>query len=114
MDAMATLQIVLSIVSGIATAIPLMIKLVSTINTAAKEKNWNQLMKMTLDYMAQAESNIASGADRKQWVISMVRASASTIDYPMTDTDVQKIESLIDTMCTASKTINATTFESMA
>ena len=106
MDFNYWIQIAISILSGIAVAIPLIIKLVNVVKDSVKEKNWNLLMKMTMDYMTEAEKNIASGAERKQWVMSMVIASAANINYPMTDDDVKKIEDLIDAICDASKIIN--------
>ena len=106
MDFNYWIQIAISILSGIAVAIPLIIKLVNVVKDSVKEKNWNLLMKMTMDYMTEAEKNIASGAERKQWVMSMVIASASNINYPMTDEDVKKIEDLIDAICDASKILN--------
>ena len=89
MDFNYWIQIVISILSGIAVAIPLIIKLVNVVKDSVKEKNWNLLMKMTMDYMTEAEKNIASGAERKEWVMSMVIASAANINYPMTDEDVK-------------------------
>ena len=106
MDFNYWIQIVISILSGIAVAIPLIIKLIEVVKKATKEKNWNLLMKMTMDYMTEAEKNIASGAERKEWVMSMVIASAANINYPMTDDDVKKIEDLIDAICDASKILN--------
>ena len=106
MDFNYWIQIVISILSGIAVAIPLIIKLVEVVKKATKEKNWNLLLKMTMDYMTEAEKNIASGAERKEWVMSMVIASAANINYPMTDDDVKKIEDLIDAICDASKILN--------
>ena len=106
MDFNYWIQIVISILSGIAVAIPLIIKLVNVVKDSVKEKNWNLLMKMTMDYMTEAEKNIASGAERKEWVMSMVIASAANINYPMTDEDIQKIEDLIDAICDASKILN--------
>ena len=106
MDFKYWIQIVISILSGIAVAIPLIIKLVNVVKDSVKEKNWNLLMKMTMDYMTEAEKNIASGAERKEWVMSMVIASAANINYPMTDDDVKKIEDLIDAICDASKILN--------
>lgn len=106
MDFNYWIQIAISILSGIAVAIPLIIKLVNVVKDSVKEKNWNLLMKMTMDYMTEAEKNIASGAERKEWVMSMVIASASNINYPMTDEDVKKIEDLIDAICDASKILN--------
>ena len=106
MDFNYWIQIAISILSGIAVAIPLIIKLVEVVRNSVKEKNWNLLIKMTMDYMTEAEKNIASGAERKEWVMSMVIASAANINYPMTDDDVKKIEDLIDAICDASKILN--------
>ena len=106
MDFNYWVQIAISILSGIAVAIPLVIKLIEVVKNATKEKNWNLLLKMTMDYMTEAEKNIASGAERKEWVMSMVIASAANINYPMTDDDVKKIEDLIDAICDASKILN--------
>ena len=106
MDFNYWIQIAISILSGIAVAIPLIIKLVNVVKDATRSKNWNLLIKMAMDYMTEAEKNIASGAERKQWVMSMVIASASNINYPMTDEDVKKIEDLIDAICDASKILN--------
>ena len=106
MDFNYWIRIAISILSGIAVAIPLIIKLVNVVKDSVKEKNWNLLMKITMDYMTEAEKNIASGAERKEWVMSMVIASAANINYPMTDEDVKKIEDLIDAICDASKILN--------
>lgn len=106
MDFNYWIQIAISILSGIAVTIPLIIKLIEVVKKSTKEKNWNLLLKMTMDYMTEAEKNIASGAERKEWVMSMVIASAANINYPMTDDDVKKIEDLIDAICDASKILN--------
>ena len=46
MDFNYWIQIAISILSGIAVAIPLIIKLVNVVKDSVKEKNWNLLMKM--------------------------------------------------------------------
>lgn len=106
MDAVNWAQLIIAILGGIATAIPLIIKLVSVVQSAIREKNWNQLVKMTMDYMTQAEKNFESGAERKEWVMSMVKTSAATINYILTDEDIIKLSDLIDAICSASKIIN--------
>ena len=106
MDIMNWVQIIVAILGGIATAIPLVIKLVDVVKKSVKEKNWNQLVKMTMDYMTQAEKNFESGAERKEWVMSMVKASAATINYDLTPEDEAKLADLIDAICDASKIIN--------
>ena len=106
MDAVNWAQLIIAILGGIATAIPLIIKLVSVVQSAIREKNWNQLVKMTMDYMTQAEKNFERGAERKEWVMSMVKTSAATINYTLTDEDIIKLSDLIDAICSASKIIN--------
>ena len=106
MDAVNWAQLIIAILGGIATAIPLIIKLVSVVQSAIREKNWNQLVKMTMDYMTQAEKNFESGAERKEWVMSMVKTSAATINYTLTDEEIIKLSDLIDAICSASKIIN--------
>lgn len=106
MDTMNWVQLITAILAGLATAIPLVVKLVNVVQAAVKEKNWNQLLKMMMDYMTQAEKNISSGAERKEWVMSMVKASATTINYDLTPEDEAKLADLIDAICDASKIIN--------
>lgn len=106
MDAVNWVQLITAIFAGLATAIPLVMKLADTIKKATKEKNWNLLLKMAMNYMTEAEKNIASGAERKEWVLSMVKASAVNINYDLTDEDIQKLSDLIDAICDASKIIN--------
>ena len=106
MDTMNWVQLITAILAGLATAIPLVVKLVNVVQAAVKEKNWNQLLKRMMDYMTQAEKNISSGAERKEWVMSMVKASAATINYDLTPEDEAKLADLIDAICDASKIIN--------
>lgn len=106
MDTINWVQLITAILAGLATAIPLVVKLVNVVQASVKEKNWNQLLKMMMDYMAQAEKNISSGAERKEWVMSMVKTSAATINYDLTPEDEAKLSDLIDAICDASKIIN--------
>lgn len=102
---MQWLQLVASIVAGLLTAIPLAIKLVEYVKKAAKEKNWSKVLDMVMKYMATAEEKFDNGADRKEWVLAMVKASADTVDY---DIDMEVISQLIDDLCSMSKAVNAT------
>ena len=43
------------------------------------------------------------GADRKEWVLAMVKASADTIKYEI---DMDEISALIDSLCDMSKVVN--------
>lgn len=102
---MEWVRIVLAIVSGLATAIPLVIKLIEYVQKATKEKNWNKMLDLVIDLMEEAESKFAEGADRKEWVLAMVKASADSINY---DVDIEAVSAMIDSLCDMSKVVNAT------
>lgn len=102
---MEWVRIVLAIVSGLATAIPLVIKLVEYVQKATKEKNWNKMLDLVIDLMEEAETKFAEGADRKEWVLAMVKASADSINY---DVDIEAVSVMIDSLCDMSKVVNAT------
>ncbi len=100
---MEWVQLALSILAGLATAIPLVIKLVEYVQKAIKEKNWNAMLDMVMKYMETAETKFETGAEKKEWVLAMVKASADTINY---DIDLDAIGKLIDDLCDMSNVIN--------
>ena len=57
---------IVAILTGLATAIPLVINLIKYVQKAAKEKNWNQVVKLVMNLMEEAETKFDNGADRKQ------------------------------------------------
>lgn len=101
---MEYLDIILSIVAGLAAAIPLVVKLVQYVQKAIKEKNWGQLLDLVMSLMEEAEEKFADGATRKEWVMAMVQASAESINY---DIDLAAISELIDSLCDLTKKVNA-------
>ena len=101
---MEWLQLVVSVLAGLATAIPLAIKLVEYVQKAVKEKNWGKILDMVMKYMETAEEKFDNGADRKEWVLAMVKASSDTVNY---DIDMNAISELIDNLCKMGKTVNA-------
>lgn len=96
-------NIIVSILTGLATAIPLVVQLVKYVKKAIEEKNWNQLLKLVMNLMEEAEKKFDTGAERKEWVMSMVKASASSINYEI---DMDAVSSLIDSLCDMSKIVN--------
>jgi signal transduction histidine kinase len=100
---MTILEIIISILTGIATCIPLVIKLVQYVQVATKEKNWINLLKLLNDLMAEAETLYETGAERKVWVLSMIKASAKSINY---DIDIDVISKLIDDIIALTKVVN--------
>lgn len=93
-----------SILSGLAIAIPLVIKLVEYVQKSVKEKNWNKLLDLVMRLMSEAETKFETGADKKEWVLAMVKASADTINY---DIDIDTIGNLIDSLCDMANVVNA-------
>jgi len=100
-------QIIVSILSGCAVCLPLVIKLVQYVSASVKEKNWNELVKLAIGYMTTAETKFTDGATRKEWVLGMIEASAKSVNYNLDDASLQKISDMIDSICAASKTINS-------
>lgn len=96
-------DIVLSIIAGLATAIPLLVKLVQYVEKAVREKNWNRLLDLIMNLMAEAERKFSDGATRKEWVLAMVKTSADTINF---DVDINAVSALIDELCNLTKQVN--------
>lgn len=101
---MDLIQLLVSVLAGLVTAIPLAVKLVEYVQKAVKEKNWNSLLKLTMDLMSEAEKKFSDGATRKEWVLAMIQTSADSINY---DIDLEVISKLIDELCNMSKAVNA-------
>lgn len=97
-------NIVVSILSGLAVAIPLIVELVKWIKTAIQEKNWQELLKLVTNLMEEAELKFNNGDERREWVLVMVKASADTINYKI---DLEQVGKLVDSLCAMSKIVNA-------
>ena len=63
-------KFIVDVLAGLAVVIPLVLNLVKYVQQATKEKNWNALMKLAIDYMTEAERKFATGAERKDWVMA--------------------------------------------
>ena len=74
------INLIIAILSGLITAIPLVIKLVQYIKQAMKSKNWSPLMQLVLNLMVKAEKDYATGAERKKYVIDAIVAASKTIN----------------------------------
>lgn len=100
---MDVLEIILSIVTGIAACIPLVIQLIKYIREAAKSQNWTALMQLVLKLMSEAEANYKEGAKKKEYVLDSIKAIESTLNY---DVDIDKVSTMIDSIIDATKKIN--------
>lgn len=97
------IEIIISVLTGLTATIPLVIKLVDTIKKAHKEKNWKAVVQITLSLMKEAEQNYTNGADKKQYVMSSIKAMEKSLQY---DIDEDAIGELIDAVTDATKKIN--------
>lgn len=98
------IQIIVSILTGLAACIPLAVKLVQYVQKASQEKNWGAFLGLAVNLIQQAEQKFSDGATRKEWVMAMVQTSAEYINYTM---DSDALSNLIDSLVGMSKNVNA-------
>lgn len=97
-------EMILSILSGLVVVIPLVVKLVQFAQLVIKEKNWQKLLELITNFMQEAEQKFATGAEKKDYVMLAIKASADTVNY---DIDMEVVSKLIDDLCAMSKRVNA-------
>lgn len=97
-------SLIVAVLTGLATAIPLVVKLVQYVKEATQEKNWGNLLKLLIDLMGEAERMFDEGATRKEWVMAMAQTSAEYIAYPL---DTAALSNLIDEMIKMTRKVNA-------
>ena len=98
------IELIIAVLSGLVATIPLVVQLVKYVKAAIQEKNWSKVMKLVLNLMTEAEKVYATGAERKQYVISSIESIKDTLNYQI---DMDQISQMIDAIVAASKTINA-------
>ncbi len=97
------IQAIISILSGIAVLVPLMVKLIQFVTANTKEKNWNQMLKLVMNLMAEAEERFDKGSEKKEWVMGELKAMANTLNY---DIEWDVVSEMIDKICDVSKELN--------
>ena len=97
------ISVIVAVLSGLATCIPLAVKLVQYVKEATQEKNWAGLLDLVMKLMEQAEKKFEDGATRKEWVMAMVQTSAEYVQYPM---DVIALGEMIDQLTNLTKNVN--------
>jgi len=93
-----------SVFSGIAVCIPLVVRLVQYVLRAAGENNWSGLLRLVLRLMEEAENQFESGAERREWVASLAETAAESLGCSL---ERESLEGLIDALCEMSKRVNA-------
>ena len=97
------IQAIISVLSGIAVLIPMIIKLVDFSKQVIKEKNWSQMLRLVMNLMAEAEELYETGAERKEWVLKELRAMADSLNY---DIDWEVLSQMIDALCDMAHEVN--------
>lgn len=97
------IQAIISILSGVTVIVPLVVKLIQFVQANVKEKNWNQMLKLVMNLMAEAEEKFTKGAEKKEWVLGELRAMAGTLNY---DIEWDVVSDMIDKICDVSKELN--------
>lgn len=100
---MEWVRLILALIVGIATAIPLIAKLIDMVEQYVRERNWSKLLKLVMDLMGTAEGMFDNGIIKKNWVLESVAALSDTVDY---DIDMEEVSALIDSLCAMSKQVN--------
>lgn len=102
-----TLNLILSILKEFIAVIPFavafVVALVQSVKRAQTEKNWRPLIKVALNLISEAEVMFDKGADRKEWVMDMMRTAANEINF---DLDDESLSLLIDNLVEMSKKVN--------
>lgn len=78
---MEILTYIPGVVSGIVVTIPLVIALINYVKKAISEKNWQKIVRLIVSEMVAAEALFNTGAERKEYVMKMVCATAAEIGY---------------------------------
>lgn len=97
------LGLVASVAASLTAVLTLVYELVKYIRKAAEERNWPKMVKLVADFMAEAETKLVDGADRKEWVLAMAKVAAEEIGY---NVDMNAVSQLIDDLCEMSKLVN--------
>lgn len=103
MDIVRILELIASIIAGVAVCVPLVVKLIQYVKEAIAGRDYQKLIKLTMKFCVEAEMLFGTGAERKQWVMNRVTEVANTMDIEI---DAEAIGRLIDDLVEASKIIN--------
>ena len=96
-------EIIISILTGVAACIPLVIKLVQVVKDSVKARNWTPLMQLVLRLMVEAENNYSTGAEKKTYVLDSIEAVKGSLNY---DVDMEVVSAMVDSIIEITKKIN--------
>ena len=105
MEVKDIIEIIMTILAGVLTCVPLVVKLVEYVKKAWNEKDWGRLVGLVSDMMSDAEKMFGTGEERKQWVLENIEFLAEQ-EGIRCEIDIAAIDRMIDTLCAMSKNVN--------
>lgn len=105
MEVKDIIEIIMTILAGVLTCIPLAIKLVEYVKKVVNEKDWGRLVALVSDMMADAEKMFGTGEERKEWILDNIEYLAAQ-EGIRCEIDIAAIDNMIDTLCAMSKKVN--------
>lgn len=105
---MKWIEIGIAVLTGLSVCIPLVLKLVAVVKANTQEGNWNEIVKIVVAQMVEAEKNYTEGAAKKAWVMNQMRVLAKSLNFNYTEIEELKVSELIDAICAGAKIINVT------
>lgn len=106
MEIVKWIDIIISVLSGIAVCVPLVISLINFVRQVADEKKWNILVSNVLKLMMNAEQDYERGAERKEYVMNAIKTIAKQIGYNFDAEAEYKVSVMIDEICSLAKVVN--------
>ena len=106
MEVVEWINVIISILSGIAVCIPLVLSLISFVKKVADEKKWNVLVSNVLQLMMNAEKDYEHGVERKEYVMNAIKTIADQIGYNFDVEAEKKVSEMIDEICKMAKVVN--------
>lgn len=100
---MRVIDTAICILSGATVCLPLVIKLLRLAADSVREKSWRGVVALTAELMAQAEREIASGSDRREWVVDMTMTAAGKLGCEISKDELGQ---LVDELCAMAKRVN--------
>lgn len=96
-------RLIAEILALIGIILPMAIALGKAIKNSIKERNWKKLLPLAMRLMEQAENAFEQGADKKSWVMAMLKESLDEINYSISD---EELSDLIDNMVDLTNKLN--------
>lgn len=101
-----TMELIVSVLSGLVTIIPVLFALYKLFKKYVQEKNWAKLVALVLNLCQEAEDLLEDGEQKKRWVLNALRASAAETGYELDEASLAEVSTMIDEIIKATRNIN--------